>query len=59
MIYDYEGYKLHANAADRVVTVVDPRTSEALLQTTSLDRAMRWVSAYRRGDQTAVEAVAH
>ena len=53
MIYPYNGYKLHASAADHIVTVVDPRFSEVVSQHRSLDAAMRWVDGYRAGEYWA------
>jgi hypothetical protein len=53
MIYDYKGYKLLANAADSIVTVVLRR--EVIMQTTSLDKAIRFVDGYIIGEHWAVQ----
>ena len=59
--YNYEGYDLVANdSVHPPVCVYDSRfaTDPAVYRTTSLDRAMRWVDAYVKGEQWAVEAKA-
>jgi len=58
-MYDYNGYKLTVRE-DKTppVAVFDLRypRDPALYKTTSLDEAMRWVDAYRKGEQWAVDA---
>ena len=54
--HDYKGYRL-----TRLTTTVTVYLPGCFLnpqfRTTSLDKAMRWVDAYRDGQQWAVEAV--
>ncbi len=60
-MYNYNGYKLTVRKdQEQPVAVFDPRfpRDPALYNTTSLDKAMRWVDAYRDGQQWAVEAKA-
>lgn len=60
-MYDYNGYKLTVRKDQTPpVAVFDPRfpRDPALYRATSLDDAMRWVDAYRKGEQWAVEAKA-
>jgi hypothetical protein len=61
-MYDYKRYKLTVRPApdglSGQVDVFDPRfpRDPSLYRTTSLDLAMKWVDAYRDGQQWAMSA---
>lgn len=57
--YDYKGYCLAVDvtaygAPTGTVRVLDKASHDLTFTTTSLDKAMRWVDAYRDGVQWAV-----
>ncbi len=54
----YNGFKI-TTTPPNVVKVFDVRFKRdpALYQTTSLDKAMKWVDAYRDGHQWALDAL--
>jgi hypothetical protein len=62
-MYDYNHYKITVRLApdglSGLVAVFDPRYPRdgALYRTTSLDHAMRWIDAYRDGQQWAVDSM--
>jgi hypothetical protein len=61
-MYDYNGYKITVRPApdglSGQIDVFDPRfpRDPSLYRTTSLDLAMKWIDAYRDGQQWAVSA---
>ena len=48
--YEYKGYHIESDASGKLAAVrVYGRGDELVYETTSLDKAMRWVDAYRDG----------
>lgn len=59
-MYTYHGYKITVRPApdglSGRIDVFDDKLRPSIYSTTSLDLAMRWIDAYRDGQQWAVNA---